>query len=239
MKTDYVRVAIRNMKCEILDEIRKVLPNGIHYYTKPFCIHYIDGDVATTEICKAIEVVAESQMVKIHHQSYGYGEDDIDITDGEEIFGYEPNSLADILGNLKADIRDEKLSVLRNLVKENGGRMNFDGSFRYVGYDPEVCIDDCEDTMLMGFGLNYEGKLLVDNIWQGDEYRNTEDYLTDSELDRIIDYVQNQVNQKTWNIKAVAIKTFDICAPDYETALNLAKKEYGDNPINSGDIKWY
>ena len=40
----------------------------------------------------------------------------------------------------------------------------------------------CSDSA----NISNEGKLIVDNIWQGDEYSNTEDYLTDAELDRII-----------------------------------------------------
>ena len=236
-RTDIIK-SVYDLKCEVLKEIRKVLPNGIHQFVQPFYIHYIEGDVATTEVCRAIEVcAAENQMVRVHHQSEGYGAEDIDITDGEEVFNYEPNSFADILGNLKAEIRGKKLSVLRNLIEQNGGKMQFDGNFRYVGYDPEVCIDECEDTLLMGFDINNEGKLIVDNIWQGGEYSNTEDYLTDAELDRIIDYVKNQ-SVRTFQIHAQALvgRVIDVQAASYEDAVELAKKELELHPFTKEDI---
>lgn len=234
-RTDIIK-SVYDLKCEVLKEIRKVLPNGTHYFVQPFYIHYIEGEVATTEVCKAIEVcAAESQMVKVHHQSEGYGAEDIDITDGEEVMQYEPQSFADILGNLKKEIRGKKLSVLRNLIEQNGGKMFFDGNFRYVGYDPETCIDECEDTLLMGFDLDNEGKLIVDNIWQGDEYNNTEDYLTDAELDRIIEYVRNQSVRK-FEIKVVASRIIEVQAASYEDAVELAKKELADNPLTDADI---
>ncbi len=119
-RTDIIK-SVRDLKCEVLEEIRKILPNGTHYFAQPFNIHYIEGEVVTTEICKAIEVcAAESQQVKIHHQSEGYGAEDIDVTDGDEIFNYEPNSFADILGNLKADIRDKNhTQALAGSLKED------------------------------------------------------------------------------------------------------------------------
>lgn len=234
-RTDIIK-SVYDLKCEVLDEIRKVLPFGIHHFVQPFFIHYVEGEVANTEVCIAIEVVEEDeQMVRVHHQSEGYGAEDIDITDGEEIFNYEPNSFADILGNLKAEIRGKKLSVLRKLIEQNGGKMLFDGNFRYVGYDPEVCMDECEDTLLMGFDLDNEGKLIVDNIWQGGEYSNTEDYLTDAELDRIIEYVRNQSKQ-SYKIKVVASRTFEVMADSYEQAKELAKAELEKEPLNNADI---
>ena len=154
-RTDIIK-SVYNLKCEILKEIRKVLPNGIHYYTQPFFIHYVEGEVANTEICKAVEVSAdECQMVKIHHQSEGYGAEDIDITDGEEIMNYEPNSFADILGNLKKEIRGKKLSVLRNLIEQNGGKMQFDGGFTFIGTQDMANGDVSyfDDTRLFGMEI--------------------------------------------------------------------------------------
>lgn len=119
-RTDIIK-SVYDLKCEVLEEIRKVLPNGIHYFKQPFYIHYIDGEVVTTETCKAIEVcAAEHQMAKVHHQSEGYGAEDIDVTDGNEIFNYEPNSFADILGNLKADIKEKNhAQALAGSLKED------------------------------------------------------------------------------------------------------------------------
>lgn len=235
-RTDIIK-SVYNLKCEILKEIRKVLPDGTHYFVQPFYIHYVEGEVATTEICKAVEVAAdECQMVKIHHQSEGYGENDIDITDGEEIMNYEPNSFADILGNLKKEIRGKKLSVLRNLIEKNGGRMQFDGGFTFIGTQ-EMANGDVsyfDDTRLFGMEIK-DGKLSIDDMWDGDSYQNDEDYIDFDELDRIIEYVRNQSKQ-SYKIKLIASRTFEVMADSYEQAKELAKAELEKEPLCNADI---
>ena len=101
-----------DIKMEIIREIRKVLPNGVHEIKNKFYIHYVANEIATTEICKAVEVCAEEgQMVKIHTL---IGKD-TDITDGEAVLCYDISSLADILDNLKKEFSSYKASVLEGL----------------------------------------------------------------------------------------------------------------------------
>ena len=101
-----------DIKMEIIREIRKVLPNGVHEFKDKFYIHYVEGEVATTETCKAVEVCAEEgQMVKIH-TILGR---DTDITDGEAVLCYDISSLADILDNLKKEFSSYKDFVLECL----------------------------------------------------------------------------------------------------------------------------
>ena len=101
-----------DIKMEIIREIRKVLPNGVHEFKDKFYIHYVEGEVATTEVCKAVEVCAEEgQMVKIHTL---IGKD-TDITDGEAVLCYDISSLADILDNLKKEFSSYKDFILECL----------------------------------------------------------------------------------------------------------------------------
>jgi hypothetical protein len=195
-RTDIIK-RVYDLKCEVLKEIRKVLPNGIHQFVQPFYIHYIEGEVATTEVCRMVEVSAdECQMVKIHHQSEGYGPEDIDVTDGEELMQYDTQSFADILGNLKAEIRGKKLSVLRNLIEQNGGKMQFDGSFTFIGMQEMAngTTSYFDDTKLFGMEI-VDGKLSIDDMWDGDSFQNDEDFIDFDELDRIIEYVKYQIEQ--------------------------------------------
>ena len=98
-----------DIKVEILKEIRKVLPHGVHEFKNKFYIHYVANEIATTEVCKAVEVCAEEgQMVKIHTI---LGKD-TDITDGEAVLCYDISSLADILDNLKKEYSSNKKCLL-------------------------------------------------------------------------------------------------------------------------------
>jgi hypothetical protein len=231
---------VYDLKCEVLKEIRKVLPKGIHYYSQPFFIHYVEGEVANTEICKAVEVAGdECQMVKIHHQSEGYGAEDMDVTDGEEIMQYETQSFADILGNLKAEIRGRKLSELRTLIEGAGGKLTFDGSFTFIGMQEmqNGSVSYFDDTRLFGIEVK-DGKLSIDDMWDGDSYQNDEDYIDFDELDRIIAYVRNQSKQK-FSIKVNASRVFEIEASNYDEALEMAKAELKAQPFYDGDIDYW
>lgn len=101
-----------DLKMTIIREIRKVLPNGVHKFKNTFYIHYVANEVATTEICKAVEVCAEEgQMVKIH-TILGR---DVDVTDGEAVLCYDITSLAEILDNLKKEFSKHKAYILECL----------------------------------------------------------------------------------------------------------------------------
>ena len=237
MERNELLESVKNLKCDVLDEIRKVLPEGTHYFVQPFFIHYVEGEVANTEICRAIEVSkADDQMVRVHHQSEGYGADDIDITDGEEIFNYEPNSFADILGNLKSEIRGKKLSVLRELIERAGGKVRFDGTFQFIGiahFDDGDTFEH-EECYLNGISIE-NGNLIYHNTEDNTPHNNEDDFICDTELDRIIDYVRNQT-EKEYTIKVFASRTWVIKAASYEDALAQAKADFAENPLYDGDI---
>ena len=180
---------VREIKNEILNEIRNLIPDTRHEFKDKFFCHYVDGEVATTEICKAIEVYNNNMVVIIVSKETADGiSGDSETIEGEELFNFEPNTFIDILDNLKEDLRKEKISKLREIVKNAGGRVNFDGKFTFNGIDSGYDIDNCS---LQGLGQLDNGELLVDVMWNGDKYENYEHFLPSEELDRIINYVQN------------------------------------------------
>lgn len=91
--------------------------------------------------------------------------------------------------------RKERLAELREIVAKCGGEVNFDGNFTFTGDDASADMYECEETRLMGLRL-VDGKLLIDDIWDGDEYVNSERFITDREIDRITEYVRNQCDCK-------------------------------------------
>lgn len=241
MERNEFKQSVYDLKCEVLDEIRKVLPEGVHYFAQPFFIHYVEGEVANTEICRAIEVSkADEQMVRVHHQSEGYGAEDIDITDGEGIFNYETNSFADMLGNLKSEIRGRKISELRQLIEQYGGKITFNGDFTFTGIQEAVTNNAYyDDTRLFGMRL-VDGKIAIDDMWEGDTFENDEDYICFEELDRVIAYVKDEWKKRKFTIKASRgmSRTFEIMADDYESAVAIVKAELEKCPLNKEDIDW-
>lgn len=225
------------IKNEILKEIRKMIPfDSAHHFAEKFYVHYVEGEVATTEICSAVEVWSDGMVVFIVKTENAEKEE---VIEGETVFMYDPESFLDILDHLKKDIREKKLSHLREIVKKHGGEILFDGDFRFTGDSNGrggENIDPCNDTRLMGLSIDCDGKINIDDIWEGGEYCNSENFIPDDELDRIIAYVESKTKRKfVIRVSGSFSRTFDIEAESYEEALAEAKKDWETNPLYYGD----
>lgn len=165
--------------------------------------------------------------------------DDVDKWDRELLMGVcDDNDLQIIISFCYGDMdyrRNQKLEELRKLIHQYG-RMEFKGDFSFCGDDWSGVEGYCNDTKLMGLSLDSEDKVVVSDVWQGDRYTNSERFIPDFELDRIIEYVKNQMSKQKWHIRVTASRTFEVIAANYEEALSLAEQEYDKEPINSGDI---
>lgn len=234
----------RDIKNEILNEIRELVPrDSAHHFNEKFYVHYIEGEILTTEICSAVEVWSDGMVVFIVKPEYG---DKDEVIEGETVFGYDPNSFLDILGNLKNDIREKKLFHLREIVKKHGGKILFDGDFCFTGNSDGRGGKDiylCENTRLMGLSIDCDGEISIDDIWEGDEYCNTENFIPDDELDRIIAYVESKTKRKfVIRVSGSFSRTFDIEASSYEEALEFAKTEWKEDaplcPADSNGEDW-
>ena len=123
-RKDYLE-RILNVKNDILSEIRDFLGcDKRHEFKDKFYIHFVDGEVATTEICSAVEVWFEGGVVlctapeSFSHKEITRGDEE--VIEGETVFNYEPESLLDVLENLKKEIREEKIESIRDFIKKNG-----------------------------------------------------------------------------------------------------------------------
>jgi len=241
-RKDYAE-KFRDIKDEILDEIRGILGNGEkHYFKETFYVHYVEGEVATTEVCTALEI-SEKGMVIFHVIN---SVQDAEKIEGHGVYAYDPESFLDILDHLKKEVREKKLSHLREIVKKHGGEILFDGDFRFTGDSNGrggENIDPCNDTRLMGLSIDCDGMINIDDIWEGGEYCNSENFIPDDELDRIIAYVESQVKRRfVIRVSGSYSRTFDIEASSYEEALEFAKTEWKEDaplcPDDSNGEDW-
>lgn len=232
---------VMEIKNEILKEIRELLPDGeTHKFENTFYVHYVSGEVATTEVCMAV-------INDCGNVGFNVAPDDVvaDVTDnfvdGEDIFNFEPNTFMDVLENLRKELREEKLSKLREIVKKNGGRIKFDGKFEFNLFDAS---NDCEVWPCLLESLyidNSSGRVIVDNKFDGGGYTNGEDCLLSEELDSIISYCEKE----TFNLTAEqekAIDEFDAAATKLAKAgVSIIRDNVNDDLyfINGKNVKQF
>lgn len=234
-RKDYAE-KFRDIKDEILDEIRGILGNGEkHYFKETFYVHYVEGEVATTEVCTALEI-SEKGMVIFHVIN---SVQDAEKIEGHGVYAYDPESFLDILDHLKKDIREKKLSHLREIVKKQEGSVDFDGTFDFIIHnsgDDYIC-------QLTALRIAKDGSLEIDDICDGDKFTNPEEELSDKDLDKLIAYVESKTKRKfVIRVSGSFSRTFDIEASTYEEALEFAKTEWKEDaplcPDDSNGENW-
>ena len=224
------------IKNEILKEIRKMLPfDSAHHFAEKFYVHYVEGEVATTEICSAVEVWSDGMVVFIVKTENAEKEE---VIEGETVFMYDPESFLDILDHLKKEVREKKLAHLRDIVKRHNG-LSFDGGFNINIDERDTANNECaivENCRLVGLRLTTDGKLGIVNLFEGETFTNEESALLDEDIDKLITYVECQTKRKfVIRVSGSFSRTFDIEAETYEEALAEAKKDWETNPLYYGD----
>ena len=234
-KKDYAEkfFAVKN---EILNEIREIIAVGtIHNFANKFYVHYVDGEVVTTEICSGVEVRDDEMVIFIVHRDSCAKED---IIEGDTVFMYTPESFLSILDNLKKEVREKKLAHLRDIAKRYNG-LSFDGGFKINIDERDTANNECaivENCLLVGLRLTTDGKLGIVNLFDGETFINEESALLDEDIDRLIAYVESQTKRKfVIRVSGSFSRTFDINAETYEDALAEAKKDWETNPLYYGD----
>lgn len=231
---DYAK-RILDIKHEIVEEIRKLIPeDSAHRFSDKFYVHYIEGEVATTEVCSAVEVWHGGMVVFIVNHLVQFAKEE--VIEGEAIYRYEPESFLDILDHLNKDIREKKLDIIRKLLKENGGSIDIKDKYEFLCAD-EGDKDTLSHSYLKGVEIDGE-KILVKTIWKedGEQYDYHEHCITNDELNGIIDCLRkNTYREFVVRVSGSFSRTFDINASSYEEAFALAKKQWEETPLYSGD----
>lgn len=234
-RKDY-ELQISEVKNEILHEIIDTLGSGSrHDFNEKFYVHYVEGEVATTEICNAVEVSNDGQVTFITFRESSAIEEK---NEGEFVFLFEPNSFIDILCNLKKELREEKLTRLRNIIKNAGGKVNVDGSFGFHSIvDGDHVAGKKSFLTRIEIDRTYENRVYLVCIFNGEIVEEQEENIPFDQLDSLIAYVESQTKKKTFTVKVSGSfsRCFDIEATNEEEAEKLAKAEWLANPLCSDD----
>jgi hypothetical protein len=223
-RKDYTE-KFRDIKDEILDEIRSILEYGVkHNFKETFYVNYVKGEV----FCSALEVNGQG-MITFHVINDVGKKEKID---GEDVYTFDPESFLDILDHLKKDIREEKLAILREIVKKNGGSVDFDGTFNFIIHNN----GDDYTCQLSGLRMTKSGELQIEDIYEGERYANIEKELPSHQLDKLIAYVENNTKKK-FKIRAYETfsRIFEIEATNYDEAVEKICKELESFPFEEGD----
>lgn len=227
MESNDYEKRILDIKNDIVEEIRKLVPeDSAHRFNDKFYVHYIEGEVATTEVCSAVEVWHGGMVVFIVNHLVQFAKEE--VIEGEAIYRYEPESFLDILDHLRKEVREKKLSHLREIVRKHEGSVDFDGTFDFIIHnsgDDYIC-------QLTALRIAKDGKLEVDDTCDGDKFTNPEEELSDKDLDNLIAYVESKTKQKfVVRVSGSFSRTFEIEANNFEEALAEAKKEWEVRPL--------
>ena len=229
---------IMDLRTEVVNDIISELRNsgraGCEFGDMMITNKYDVGGCFPIMYLKMVRLVKNGELVADVEYDGG---DETTLSQTEITHNLMTDCLNDIYKEVRRIIssRLQRLEELRTIVRNNGGEINFDGNFTFCGYDASEEMYECENTRLMGLSLNENGELLIDDIWNGDEYTNSERFFRDTELDRIIEYVRNQSKQ-SYKIKVVASRTFEVMADSYEQAKELAMAELKKEPLRNADI---
>lgn len=188
MEREDYKEQILAVKNEILDEIRSVLgKNSKHDFKDTFYIHYVEGEVATTEMCTAVETDSNGMILFSVINSVL----DNEKINSTSILMYDTESLLDILCNMKSEIRAENIKTLRSLLESCGGYADFDPqNWVFFCYD-EGNHNDISHSMLKGLKI-VDDKILVSTIWKedGEQYDYFENCMPDDLIPLVISHLR-------------------------------------------------
>lgn len=98
-RKDY-ELQISEIKNDILNEISDILgANARHDFKDTFYVHFIDGEVATTEVCTGVGT--DGHLVELHVINASRGNEIIGV---DMLHKFDVSSLLDVLCNLKKEI---------------------------------------------------------------------------------------------------------------------------------------
>lgn len=233
-RKDYAE-KFRTVKNDIIKEIRTILgSNEKHDFSEPFFIHYVDGEVATTEECVGIEINNNGMFIVVYRLQ---GDTETFATESDAVFRYSCESFLDFLDHLKKEMREKKLQTLREIVDNNACHICFDGKFRFTGtaHFEDGSTFEHEECYLTRISIEND-ILNFYNTEENHTHKNTEEFISDDELDRMIEYIKCVVKPKfTVRAAETRSRTFEFYTGTYEEAIELAKKELEKHPLDNED----
>ena len=165
--------------------------------------------------------------------------------EGDMLMNLNFESFIDLLTNIRKEIREEKVSLIKKMVSDNGGVIYLIKGGDYVF----PCADEGNPEMISTSYLNgivfSDGQLLVQTTWDGDgeRYDYGIDCIMDDTLDDVIRILKEET-EKTYHVvvQGCYSRMFEINATSEEEAIELAKNKWKVNPLcleDSNGEDWF
>lgn len=225
--TDYI-TKYNSLKLEVIENISELIEKEkYHRFVDTFFTHFVEGEVATTEMCTAIEY-SESEGRFFIVTSNGYEETSISENDA---MGYEFESLLDIYTRLVYELREERIKKIKSIF------VDMDLSIIDVCGNKPIYITmengEVKKHLVNTIYLNEDGEVVVKlKTRYAIHTKKASDFALD-ELDTLLAYVKESV-KKEYNVVASVLLTrpINVRANSWEEALEKAKKMLDEHPLN-------
>lgn len=219
------------LKKDVIDSIGELMEKAVyHKFKSRVYIHYIEGEVATTELCTALES-NEGGGFHFITESVG-GSMCITTADSmERLMDYDFTSIVNMYETLTEELREEKIAEIKEILANNSNLVQIPSSM-------ERCIFSCGSDgvtykYIMRFAYAKGGKLTVKADYKGEPSELTEDFFELDELERMADIIKEALAKK-FRITASNLmsRTFEVTAGSYEEAVEKVKKLLSEKPLN-------
>lgn len=177
------------MKQEILADIVSAMGarKKIEFAT-PIDIYYIDDNGVIMLELWGMTINEKNEILFQTDDSSSWFQDDLQNIDA--------NSLSKALMKLREEIRTQSISSLQNLLKKVGDQITFDGKFLFgVKGDGTEC-----DAYLKEL-VSSDGIILMTTETDGETFVDTVETISDSEIERFVEYVEEKVSEKYYITK--------------------------------------
>jgi len=214
------------LKSEIIEEIANLMQNKLrHDFKAKVYTHYIEGEVATTEVCESIEETGDGLSF---HMDNGY----ISFVNDEcKIKSYDAESLINIYDTLKKELKDETLDEMKKIISENGGNIRpSEKTMTYINLGTRVILGKVNNISVVSDSI-------IVNVSIPDQDVDCDESNFDIEDLRNLLYFVKKATEKTWSIKAEAVysRTFDVKAESWEKACEIVKEALDKEPLCEDD----
>lgn len=225
---DYI-TKYNSLKLEVIENISEILEKEeCHRFVDPFFIHFVDGEVATTEECTEIECSKGKLFIATRVTNNGSAEETISEIDA---MGYEFESLLDIYTRLVYELREERIEKIKSIFAD----MDL-STIAVCGNKPIYITMESGETkkhIVNAIYLNEDGEVEVKLETRYAIHTKKAYDLGLDELDTLLGYVKDATEKEYNVIVSVRLsRPINVKANSWEEACEKAKKMLDEHPLN-------
>lgn len=216
---DY-KTEVNAIKQSILNDIKDIMGERLtHEFKEDVIVHYIDGDLATTERLQWID--KDSNGISMEFESDMGG----DSISGNHLYCIDVESLLGVRTALIKELREEKAKHIINLVKQNDGKVVFSSvhSIDGTGNINSIALDNDGIALI---SVSFMDGVAVESL----------STLSLDGLTKLEAMIKDETEEEfTITASNVLSRQFKIKASSYDRAVELVKKILEHNPLNEDD----